>query len=113
MDAMSRLCRVIAGLALAGVALTSQPARAAAVDLVLVLAADLSRSVDAAKFQLQRDGYAAAVSDARVLETIRAGRNGKIALTFVEWSGIGAQRVVIDWVAIGDAASAKDFGDRL
>jgi hypothetical protein len=113
MSAMSRLRGVLAGLVLAGLALASQAARAADVDLLLVLAADVSRSVDAAKFQLQRDGYAAAISDARVLETIRAGRNGKIALTFVEWSGIGAQRVVIDWVAIGDAASAKDFGDRL
>jgi hypothetical protein len=48
-----------------------------------------------------------------VLDTIRAGRNGRIGLTFIEWSGIGAQRVVIDWMAVGDAASAKDFGDRL
>ena len=83
------------------------------VDLVLVLAADVSRSIDAAKFQLQRDGYAAAVSDPRVLDAIRAGRNGRIGVTFVEWSGIGAQHVVIDWMTIGDAAAAKDFGDRL
>lgn len=93
--------------------LFTPPARAADVDLLLVLAADVSRSIDAAKFQLQRDGYAAAVADARVLETIRAGRNGRIGLTFVEWSGIGAQRVVVDWMPVGDAAAAKDFGDRL
>ncbi len=78
-----------------------------------MLAADVSRSIDAAKFQLQRDGYAAAVSDPRVLETIRSGHNGRIGLTFVEWSGVGAQHVVIDWTAVGDAAAAKDFGDRL
>jgi hypothetical protein len=83
------------------------------VDLVLVLAADVSRSIDAAKFQLQRDGYAAAVSDPRVLDAIRAGRNGRIGVAFVEWSGIGAQHVVIDWMTISDAAAAKDFGDRL
>ena len=53
------------------------------------------------------------MSDPRVLETIRAGRRGRIGLSFVEWSDVGAQRVVIDWTAIGDAASAKDFGDRL
>lgn len=88
-------------------------ALAADVDLLLVLAADVSRSVDAAKFQLQRDGYAAAVADSRVLETIRAGRNGRIGLSFVEWSGIGAQRVVVDWMSVGDSAAAKDFGDRL
>ena len=83
------------------------------VDLLLVLAADVSRSVDAAKFQLQRQGYAAALSDPRVLETIGAGRAGRIGVSFVEWSGAEAQRVVIDWMAVGDAASAKDFGDRL
>ena len=83
------------------------------VDLLLVLAADVSRSVDSEKFQLQREGYAAAVSDPHVLEAIRSGRTGRIGLTFVEWSGIGSQRVVIDWTTISDAESAKGFGDRL
>jgi len=83
------------------------------VDLLLVLAVDVSRSIDAAKFQLQREGYAAAVADPRVLEAIRSGRTGRIGLTFVEWSGVGAQKVVIDWMAIGDTESAKGFGDRL
>ena len=92
------------------------PAVAAAaeqVDLLLVLAADVSRSVDSGKFQLQREGYAAAISDPRVLDAIRSGRNGRIGVTFVEWSGVGSQRVVIDWTTIGDAESAKGFGDRL
>jgi hypothetical protein len=79
----------------------------------LVLAADVSRSVDSEKFQLQREGYAAAVSDPHVLEAIRSGRTGRIGLTFLEWSGIGSQRVVIDWAIISDAESAKGFGDRL
>jgi Protein of unknown function (DUF1194) len=83
------------------------------VDLLLVLAADVSRSVDSAKFQLQREGYAAAISDPRVLDAIRSGRNARIALSYVEWSGIGSQRVVIDWSTISDAESAKGFGDRL
>jgi Protein of unknown function (DUF1194) len=118
MNAASRLRQVVlrqAGLALflVGVALSTPAARAADVDLLLVLAADVSRSIDAAKFQLQRDGYTSAVADARVLDTIRAGRNRRIGLTFIEWSGIGAQRIVVDWMTVGDAASAKDFGDRL
>jgi hypothetical protein len=83
------------------------------VDLLLVLAADVSRSVDNAKFQLQREGYAAAISDPHVIEAIRSGSHGRIGLTFVEWSGVGAQRVVIDWTAIGDAEQARGFGDRL
>jgi hypothetical protein len=92
------------------------PAAASAaedVDLLLVLAVDVSRSIDASKFQLQREGYAAAVADPHVLEAISTGRTGRIGLTFVEWSGVGAQKVVIDWTKIGDTDSAKGFGDRL
>jgi hypothetical protein len=90
------------------------PARAAEpVDLLLVFAADVSRSIDHPKFQLQREGYAAAISDARVLDAIRAGRYGRIAVCFVEWSGFGAQKLVIDWMAIGNVDSARQFGDRI
>jgi uncharacterized protein DUF1194 len=109
-----RIGKILLTLILAGIALQPAAVRAGNdVDLLLVLAADVSRSIDAAKFQLQREGYAAAISDPRVLDTIRSGRNGRIGVTFVEWSGVGAQRVVIDWMTVGDAASAKDFGDRL
>ncbi len=83
------------------------------VDLLLVLAADVSRSVDAPKFQLQREGYAAAISDPQVLNAIRSGANGQIALCFVEWSGIGSQKLVIDWTLVRDAASARRFGDQV
>jgi hypothetical protein len=113
MRAASRMIKVVVGLAFASLTIFPATAFAADVDLLLVLAADVSRSIDTTKFQLQRDGYAAAMSDPRVLEAISAGRHGRIGLTFVEWSGVGAQRVVIDWTAIGDTATAKDFGDRL
>ena len=109
-----RTVRTLLLLILTGVA--AVPAAAAAaeqVDLLLVLAADVSRSVDNAKFQLQREGYAAAISDRRVLDAIRSGRNGRVGLTFVEWSGAGSQRVLIDWTTIGDAETARNFGDRL
>jgi hypothetical protein len=88
-------------------------AAAEATDLLLVLAADVSRSVDYQKFQLQREGYAAALSDPRVIEAIRSGPHGRIAVSFVEWSGFGAQRLVIDWTPISDVASARAFGDRV
>src|SRR6202051_305897 len=109
-----RMLKIILTLFFAGFALVPAAARAGAdVDLLLVLAADVSRSIDAAKFQLQREGYAAAISDPRVLDTIQSGHSGRIGLNFVEWSGVGAQHVVIDWTTVGDAAAAKDFGDRL
>jgi len=111
--------RVMRKLALAllvsvAVAASSLPARAGeAVDLLLVLAADVSRSVDHAKFQLQRDGYAAALADPRVLEAISAGRHQRIAVCFVEWSGAGAQKLVIDWMMIDGAAAARKFADAI
>ncbi len=74
-------------------------ARAQNTDLLLVLAADVSRSIDEGEFELQRKGYAAALSDPRVLAAIRGGTNGTIAVCFVEWSGAGEQLVVADWIS--------------
>src|SRR6478736_192794 len=83
------------------------------VDLLLVLAADVSRSVDSQKFQLQREGYAAALANPRVLDAIQAGRRGRIGVLFLEWSGFGNQKVVIDWMLIDGPKSGQAFGDRL
>ncbi|MEA2978862.1 MAG: hypothetical protein QOF91_281 [Alphaproteobacteria bacterium] len=83
------------------------------VDLLLVFAADVSRSIDQPKFQLQREGYAAAIADQRVIEAITAGRNKRIAVAFVEWSGVGSQKVLIDWTLIDGADAARKFGDQL
>ena len=109
---MFRAIRI--ALALVVLAVAAPLARASEpVDLLLVLAADVSRSVDHAKFQLQREGYAAAISDKRVLDAISSGRHRRIAICFVEWSGASAQQVVIDWTVIGDESSARKFGDQL
>ena len=109
------MIRILACLALAALILAQvPPARAdEEVDLLLVLAVDVSRSIDQAKFLLQRDGYAAAVSNRGVLEAIRSGPHQKIALEFVEWSGFGAQKLVIDWTAIDGANAARRFGDQI
>ena len=101
----------VAALGLAAAAL--QPARAEPVDLLLVLAADVSRSVDGPKYQLQREGYAAALSDRRVLNAIKSGLLGRIAICYVEWSGVTSQKVVIDWMKIDGPQAAQQFGDRL
>jgi Protein of unknown function (DUF1194) len=102
--------------ALVLLALLSGPSslRAAeSVDLLLVLASDVSRSVDQPKFLLQREGYAAAISDSHVLDAIRSGPHQRIAVCFVEWSGFGAQKLVIDWSLIDGPAAARKFGDQL
>ncbi len=104
----------LAILVLFAFAAVSLPARAGEpVDLLLVLAADVSRSVDQPKFQLQRDGYAAAVSDPRVLEAISAGAHRRIAICFIEWSGAGAHKLVIDWMMIDGPESARKFADAI
>jgi hypothetical protein len=81
-------------------------ARGQTTDLLLVLAADVSRSIDEGEFELQRKGYAAALSDPRVLAAIRGGSNGTAAICFVEWSGAGEQMVVVDWTVIRDDEDA-------
>jgi hypothetical protein len=83
------------------------------VDLLLVLASDVSRSVDHPKFLLQREGYAAAISDPHVLDAIKSGPHQRIALCFVEWSGFGAQKLVIDWSLVDGPDAARKFGDQL
>ncbi len=105
--------RYLCAIAVMALSLAASVRAAERVDLLLVLAADVSRSVDSEKFKLQREGYAAAIADRRVLEAISAGRNGRIAVLFLEWSGFGNQKVVIDWTPIDGAKSAQEFGDRL
>ena len=83
-----------------------ESARAQATDLLLVLAADVSRSIDENEFALQRKGYSAAVTDPRVLAAVRGGATGTIAICFVEWSGAGEQNVVADWTLIRDEEDA-------
>ena len=95
--------------------LVGSPAAHAAeeVDLLLVLASDASRSIEAPNFELQRNGYAAAIVNPRVIQAIRSGALGKIAISFVEWSDVGQQKVVIDWTVIRDEATAKEFSAQI
>jgi hypothetical protein len=88
-------------------------AQATEVDLLLTLAVDVSRSVDQQKFSLQRNGYAAAITNPRVIQAIRSGRLGRIAVCYIEWSGSISQKVLIDWSIIADAASARRFASQL
>jgi hypothetical protein len=89
------------------------PARAQTTDLLLVLAADVSRSVDEAEFTLQRKGYADAVTDPRVIAAIRGGATASIAICFIEWSGAGEQSVVVDWTLIRDEEDAGGFAAQI
>jgi hypothetical protein len=83
------------------------------VDLLLVLAADVSSSVDEPEFRLQRTGYANAFSDPRVIAAIGATPTGRIAVAYVEWSGPFMQRVVIDWTVLDGERAARRFSRRI
>jgi len=105
--------RVIALLGLALALIAPQARAAEPVDLLLVLAADVSRSVTEPKFKLQREGAAAAITHPDVLRAITSGPHRRIAVCFLEWATAGMQTVVVEWTAIGDGAAARAFGDRL
>ncbi len=77
------------------------------VDLELVLATDVSASIDEKEAVLQRAGYLAALTNLDVIDTIRGGVLGRIAVTYVEWAD--AQRTVVGWTVIEDKASARAF----
>ena len=94
-------------------AVNARSARATEVDLLLALATDVSNSVDGTNFRLQREGYSAAITSPRIIEAIRSGRLGRIAICYIEWSGVGEQKVLIDWTVIQDAASASRFVSEL
>ncbi|HYM73410.1 MAG TPA: DUF1194 domain-containing protein [Stellaceae bacterium] len=96
---------LIAALLAAGAA--GGTACADGVDMLLVLAADVSRSIDDGEFTLQRKGYAAALTDPRVIKAITGGPSHAIAITFIEWSGAADQKVVVDWTVIHDGEDAS------
>ncbi len=110
---MIRLIRLMLALAALTLLQGAFVYAAEPVDLLLVLASDVSRSVDHPKFLLQREGYATAISDPQVMEAIKSGPHQKIAICFVEWSGFGAQKLVIDWTKIDGPVPARRFGDQL
>jgi hypothetical protein len=93
--------------------LASPPARAAPVDVELVLAVDASGSVDEEEYALQRAGYAKAFSHPRVIDAIRNGVHRAIAVVYIEWTGPGLYEVIADWTLISDARSGKAFADLL
>ncbi len=107
----SRPCLWLAPIALA--LLLTWPAAALPVDVEIVLAVDVSRSIDAFEYDLQQRGYADAFRDKRVLDAIRANPHQRIAVTLVEWAGAEFQAVKVGWTLIDDAASAAAFGQAL
>ncbi|MFS2316904.1 DUF1194 domain-containing protein [Maricaulis sp. D1M11] len=83
------------------------------VDLELVLAVDISYSVDEEEARRQRAGYVAALASEQVLRSIQSGLHGRIAVTYVEWADSGMQRTAADWSVIETEADALAFADQV
>jgi hypothetical protein len=91
----------------------TQPAAQTPVDVELVIAVDVSLSMDLDEQRLQREGYVAAFRDGELHKAIAAGVHGRIAVVYMEWAGPGSQSIVIPWTVIDGPAAARAFADRL
>lgn len=89
------------------------PAQEVEVDVELVLAADVSRSMSPYELEIQRRGYAEAISSSEVQSAIGGGMIGRIAVTYMEWAGRDLQNVVVPWTMIDSPEQARAFADAL
>jgi hypothetical protein len=102
------------GLAATGPRSAQAPnARAADVDLELVLAVDVSYSMDTDEQALQREGYTLALTSPEFLGALKQGAHGRIAITYFEWAGIADQKVIVPWRVIDGLDSAQAFVEEL
>ena len=106
---MSRIKKAASVAAFMAAGLLSQPAAAVPVGLELALLVDVSGSVDAGEFALQRDGYVQAFQSAAVQNAIMASQGGAIAATLIYWSGSAEQSQVVGWTLINSAITANAF----
>jgi hypothetical protein len=105
--------RPTALLALALLAVDGRAFGAVPVDLALVLAVDVSESVDAQEYELQHEGIARAFETARLVDAIRGGKHGAIDVMVLEWSDRDKQVVTVDWARVNDAKSASSFAAKV
>ncbi|MBZ9699812.1 MULTISPECIES: DUF1194 domain-containing protein [unclassified Mesorhizobium] len=109
LDALS----LLACLACTEAAVTAPAPDSLAVDVELVLAVDISLSMDEKEFALQRAGYVEALRHPDFVKAVRAGNAGRIALTYFEWAGTVRDDALIGWQVIDGAESANAFADKI
>lgn len=83
------------------------------VDVELVLAVDVSGSMDAHEQRVQRAGYVTALRHPDFIDAVRRGSFGRIALAYVEWAGPGRRRVLVPWTAVADEEDTQLVADVL
>jgi hypothetical protein len=104
---LTGICVVLAGLA------TTPSSAIEQVDLELVITTDVSYSVDDMEARMQREGAVTAFRSKEVVEAIKSGSLGKIAVAYIDFSNANASRVVVDWQVVHDQASAEAFADAI
>lgn len=102
-----------AGLILAAATVVPQTAAAEVVDVELILAVDVSLSMSPRELEIQRDGYVAALTSRQVIDAIRDGVHGRIAIAYVEWAGSAMQQVVVPWTIIATLEDAEGVAAQL
>ena len=96
-----------------GARLAQAPRAAADVDLELILAVDVSYSMDPDEQALQREGYILGLTSPEFLNALKQGAHGRIAITYFEWAGIADQKVLVPWRIIDGEATARAFTDQM
>lgn len=102
---------VLAGCVLAGSTLAVPSGQQ--VDVALVIATDVSYSVDENEAAFQREGAITAFRDADVVKAIQSGSLGRIAVAYLDFSSYQSNRILVDWRIVHDKASADAFADAL
>lgn len=108
---LASVALALAGLAGAAVAQTTGETRP--VDVEICLAVDGSGSIDTDEFAFQREAYARAVTDPRVLDIVGSGIEGGIAIAMMEWGGADSMHPVADWTFVSGPEEAAAFADRI
>jgi hypothetical protein len=110
------VCAVLAAAAFASFGIAAprgpqlaQSGAAVPVDVELVLAVDVSYSMDPDEQQLQREGYMAAITSAEFMQALKHGMHGRVAVTYFEWAGIHHQQIIVPWRLIDGPESADGF----
>ena len=83
------------------------------VDAELVIAVDVSYSMDREEQRLQRAGYISALTSKEFVDALKSGAHGKVAISYVEWAGMADQEILMPWTLIDGAEAAKAFADSL
>jgi hypothetical protein len=109
-EPMLRLLATVLCLIAAPLAARANPP---VVDVELILAVDVSWSMDVDEQRMQREGYVEAIRHPEVVKAIQKGDWGRIAVTYVEWAGVGLVRTLVPWTIIEDPASADAFAETL